>query len=289
MRNHPRGAAVYGIDIGKVRFDVVGLDERGAVLHRTKFRRDTLLAHFAAAPRALVGMEACPGSQWLARKLRDLGHDVRILPAQFVKPYVKSNKNDVRDAEAIAEAVTRPTMRSVEIRTPEQIDVQALHRVRDRMVSNRTRLISQMRAFCLDYGLPIREGAGAFKVDLARILADEENDLTPRSRQHLTDCSPRSPRIRHCCQAWTRWHCVPPCRASSSGTAPGLASMHLPLVPASPAVPSPARGSRQAHAGHSRSSRRRAFRAARRTVVCSGGLTARSFPSTWRAACRRSE
>lgn len=187
MRNHPRGAAVYGIDIGKVRFDVVGLDERGAVLHRTKFRRDTLLAHFAAAPRALVGMEACPGSQWLARKLRDLGHDVRILPAQFVKPYVKSNKNDVRDAEAIAEAVTRPTMRSVEIRSPEQIDVQALHRVRDRMVSNRTRLISQMRAFCLEYGLPIREGAGVFKVDLARILADEENDLTPRMRKLLAE------------------------------------------------------------------------------------------------------
>jgi len=181
MRNHPRGAAVYGIDIGKVRFDVVGLDERGAVLHRAKFRRDTLLAHFAAAPRALIGMEACPGSQWLARKLRDLGHDARILPAQFVKPYVKSNKNDARDAEA----VNRPTMRSVEVRTPEQIDVQALHRVRDRMVSNRTRLISQMRAFCLEYGLPIREGAGVFKVDLARILADEENDLTPRMRKLL--------------------------------------------------------------------------------------------------------
>jgi transposase len=81
MRNHPRGAAVYGIDIGKVRFDVVGLDDRGAVLHHAKFRRDTLLAHFAAAPKAVVGMEACPGSQWLARKLRDLGHDVRILPA----------------------------------------------------------------------------------------------------------------------------------------------------------------------------------------------------------------
>ena len=150
MRNHPRGAAVSGIDIGKMRFDVVGLDERGAVIHRAEFRRDSLLAHFAAAPRALVGMEACPGSQWLARKLRDLGHDVRILPAQFVKPYVKSNKNDARDAEAIAEAVTRPTMRPVEIRTPKQVDVQALRRVRDRMVSSRTRLISQMRAFCLE-------------------------------------------------------------------------------------------------------------------------------------------
>jgi transposase len=92
MRNRPRGAAIYGIDIGKHRFDVVGLDDAGAMIHRTKFRRDTLLAHFAMAPKALVGMEACPGSQWLARKLIELGHDVRIIPAQFVKPYVKSNR-----------------------------------------------------------------------------------------------------------------------------------------------------------------------------------------------------
>jgi transposase len=185
MRNHPRGAAVYGIDIGKVRFDVVAQDERGAIIQRAKFRRDTLLAHFAAAPKALVGMEACPGAQWLARKLRELGHDVRILPAQFVKPYVKSNKSDVRDAEAIAEAVTRPTMRSVEIRTTAQVDLQALHRVRDRMVSGRTRLICQMRAFCLEYGIPLREGAGVFKTDLARVLADEDSDLTPRMRALL--------------------------------------------------------------------------------------------------------
>jgi transposase len=185
MRNHPRGAAVYGIDIGKVRFDVVAQDERGAIIQRAKIRRDTLLAHFAAAPRALIGMEACPGAQWLARKLRELGHDVRTLPAQFVKPYVKSNKNDVRDAEAIAEAVTRPTMRSVEIRTTEQVDLQALHRVRDRMVSSRTRLICQMRAFCVEYGIPLREGAGVFKADLARVLADEDNDLTSRMRTLL--------------------------------------------------------------------------------------------------------
>jgi len=96
MRNRPRGAAIYGIDIGKHRFDIVGFDDTGAMIHRTKFRRDTLLAHFAMAPKALVGMEARPGSQWLARKLIELGHGVRIMPAQFVKPYVKSNKNDAQ-------------------------------------------------------------------------------------------------------------------------------------------------------------------------------------------------
>ena len=102
-----------------------------------------------------------------------------------MKPYVKSNKNDIIDAEAIAEAVTRPTMRFVAIRTPEQIDLQALHRVRDRMIAQRTRLISQMRAFCLEYGIAIHQGAGKFKADLPRVLADESNDLTPAMRHIL--------------------------------------------------------------------------------------------------------
>jgi len=102
-----------------------------------------------------------------------------LLPAQFVKPFVKSNKNDARDAEAIAEAVIRPTMRFVEIKPCEQIDLQALHRVRDRIVGNRTQLICQMRAFCLEYGIAIRPGTGAFMLDISRIITDETNDLTP--------------------------------------------------------------------------------------------------------------
>jgi transposase len=187
MRNRPRGAAIYGIDIGKHRFDVVGLDDAGAMIHRTKFRRDTLLAHFAMAPKALVGMEACPGSQWLARKLIELGHDVRIIPAQFVKPYVKSNKNDANDAAAVAEAVSRPTMRFVQIKRTDQVDTQALHRARDRMVAARTRLISQMRAFCLEYGIPLRLGAGVFKIDLPRAVADDTNELTRMMRDLLSD------------------------------------------------------------------------------------------------------
>src|SRR3954453_19604536 len=187
MRNQPLGAVVYGVDLGKTRFDVVGCDASGRPIQSVKFSRDTLFAFFAVAPKALIGMEACPGAQWMARKLRELGHTVRIIPAQFVKPFVKSNKNDARDAEAIAEAVTRPTMRFVEIKPTEQLDLQALHRIRDRIVANRTQLICQMRAFCLEYGLAIRQGTGAFKLDIARIIADDANDLTPAMRGLLTE------------------------------------------------------------------------------------------------------
>ena len=183
----PIGAAIYGIDLGKTRFDVVASDAGGKPIQRIKLTRHTILPFFEAAERALIGMEACPGAQWLARKLASMGHMVRIIPAQFVKPFVKSNKNDARDAEAIAEAVVRPTMRFVEIKAEAQVDVQALHRVRDRIVANRTQLICQMRAFCLEYGIAIRQGAGVFKTDIARIMTDENNDLTPTMRALLQE------------------------------------------------------------------------------------------------------
>ena len=187
IRNAPRDAAVYGVDLGKNLFHIVGLDNRGAVVQRVKFRRETLLAFFERAARAVIGMEACPGSQWLARKLLAMGHPVRIVPAQFVKPYVKSQKNDTVDAEAIAEAVTRPTMRFTQVRSTEQVDLQALHRIRDQLVTSRTRLINQVRAFCLEYGVAIRQGAGVFRLDLPRALADEGNDLTSAMRRMLAD------------------------------------------------------------------------------------------------------
>jgi transposase len=184
-RNKPKQAAVFGVDIGKNVFHVVGLDLTGAPIQRASFRRDTLLQFFERATPTIVGMEACPGSQWLARKIMAFGHKVRIVPAKFVKPYVKSNKNDIIDAEAIAEAVTRPTMRFVEIRSPEQVDLQALHRVRDQLMAQRTRVICQMRAFCLEYGIAIHQGAGKFKADFPKVLADESNDLTPAMRRLL--------------------------------------------------------------------------------------------------------
>jgi transposase len=183
MRTKPTpDPAAFGIDIGKKVFHVVALNSAGAVIQRAKFSRDTLMAFFDAAPKVLIGMEACPGSQWLARQLDAMGHDARIIPARFVKPYVKSNKTDTVDAAAIAEAVTRPTMRFVEVRTPEQVDLQALHRIRDRLVGQRTTLMNQARAFCLEYGLAMRVGAVGFHADVRRLLANAENDLTPAMR-----------------------------------------------------------------------------------------------------------
>src|SRR5215470_17760250 len=173
MRPKPIGIATYGVDIGKSNFHVVGLSDQGDAQFRRKLRRDALLQFFATVPAALVGMEACPGAQWLARKLVSFGHTVRIIPAQFVKPYIKSNKNDTIDAAAIAEAVTRPSMRFVVLKRTDQVDVQALHRVRDRLVYGRTRIISQMRAFLLEYGIPLRNGAGLFRHDFPRTLGDE--------------------------------------------------------------------------------------------------------------------
>lgn len=186
IRNRPRPAAVFGVDIGKNIYHVVGVDGDGAPIQRARFRKDTLLQFFERAEAAVVGMEACPGSQWLARKLSALGHEVRIVPAQFVKPYVKSNKNDDIDAAAIAEAVTRPTMRFVAIKEVHQCDVQALHRSRDWMVQSRTGLISQMRAFCFEHGIAIRQGAGVFKLDMPGIIADLSNDLSADMRELLS-------------------------------------------------------------------------------------------------------
>src|SRR5258708_8367635 len=133
-----------GIDIGKTVFNLVGLSMQGEVVVRKKFSRRQLL-HFTANLRVgLIGMEACGGSHFLARALREQGHEVRLIPAQYVKPFVKTNKNDYIDAEAIAEAVQRPTMRFVPIKTDDQLDLQALHRTRERCVARRTAVANQM-------------------------------------------------------------------------------------------------------------------------------------------------
>ncbi|MGR4897348.1 IS110 family transposase [Stenotrophomonas sp. LARHCG68] len=180
-----QSVSVYGIDIGKSLFHVAGLDRSGHVLLRTKFRRNALLQFFSNVPVSIIAMEACPGSQWLARKLAGYGHNAKIVPAQFVKPYVKSNKNDTVDAEAIAEAATRPTMRFVAPKRADQTDLQALHRARDGLVYQRTAMISQMRGLLLEYGIACRKGVGAFKLDMAEALGDAENDLTPAFRKLL--------------------------------------------------------------------------------------------------------
>src|SRR5918996_2206983 len=137
--------AVVGIDIGKNSFHIVGLDDRGAIVLRQKLSRGQVEQRLANMPTCLIGMEACVGAHHLSRQLPALGHDVKLIPAQFVKPFRKSQKNDFRDAEAIAEAVLRTTMRFVPTKTVEQLDLQALHRVRSRLVARRTSVSNQLR------------------------------------------------------------------------------------------------------------------------------------------------
>ena len=130
--------STIGIDLGKNSFHLVGLDQRGAIVLLLKCSRAQLERRLANIPRCLIGMEACSGAHYIGRQLAGLGHDVRLIPAQYVKPFLKGHKNDYRDAEAIAEAVQRPTMHFVAIKTPEHMDLLALHRVRSRLVSQRT-------------------------------------------------------------------------------------------------------------------------------------------------------
>ena len=174
-----------GIDIGKSSFHVVGLDQAGRPVYRHKFTRDRLLQFLARASPMIVGMEACPGSNWLARKAASFGHQVKIVPAQFVKPFVKSNKTDMVDAEAIAEAISRPTMRFTPPKTEAQLDLQALHRVRERLVSSKTSVINQVRAFLLECGITIPTGAAHFVRDMPGVLSDEQNGVTPAMRNLL--------------------------------------------------------------------------------------------------------
>ncbi len=183
-----------GIDIGKSTFHLVGLDGRGHPALKQKLTREKLMRFIANLPACLIGMESCPGSQHLARRFAEAGHTVRLMAAQFVKPYVKGNKSDFLDAEAIAEAVTRPTMRFVPIKTPDQQDLQALHRVRHGLIANRTMLINQIRAFLLEYGLPVARGVGQIRGALPGLLEDAENGLTDRMRTLL--CELREDRHR---------------------------------------------------------------------------------------------
>ena len=171
--------AVIGIDIGKNSFHIVGLDARGAIVLRQKWSRGQVQARFANMPPCLIGMEACVGAHHLSRKLQALGHDARVMPAKYVRPYSKGQKNDFRDAEAIAEAVQRPTMKFVATKTVEQLDLQALHRVRERLVSQRTGIINQIRAFLLERGVAVRQGR-FFRAELPRILATPPDVLSPR-------------------------------------------------------------------------------------------------------------
>src|SRR6266849_4052712 len=136
---------------------------------------------------SLIGMEACVGAHHLSRRLRMLGHDARLMPAKYVRPYSKGQKNDFRDAEAIAEAVQRPTMKFVATKTADQLDLEALHRVRERLVSQRTGIINQIRAFLLERGIAVRQGLRFLRAELAGILATRTDVLSPRMVRVIED------------------------------------------------------------------------------------------------------
>ena len=183
----PTAIAVIGIDIGKNSFHIVGLDSRGAIALRQKWTRSQVEVRLANMPPCLVGMEACVGAHHLSRKLKALGHDARLMPAKYVRPYSKGQKNDFRDAEAIAEAVQRPTMKFVATKTTDQLDLQALHRVRERLVSQRTGIINQIRAFLLERGIAVRQGQRFLRAELPRLLAMPPDVLSPRMARIVED------------------------------------------------------------------------------------------------------
>jgi Transposase and inactivated derivatives len=171
-----------GIDPGKTTFHLVALGDNGQILLRKKFTQKQLITFTANMQSSLIGMEACSGAHFLGRALRAQGHDVRLIPAQFVKPFVKSNKNDLVDAEAIAEAVNRSNMRFVPIKTDEQLDLQALHRVRDRLMQRRTSVINQIRAFLLERGIVFAKSPLRLKEAMPEVLENANENLTPRMR-----------------------------------------------------------------------------------------------------------
>src|SRR5215467_1332536 len=179
--------AVMGIDIGKNSFHVVGLDQRGAIVLRQRWSRSQVERRLANMPPCLVGMEACVGAHHLSRKLKGLGHDARLMPAKYVRPYSKGQKNDFGDAGAIAEAVQRPTMKFVATKTADQLDLQALHRVRERLVGQRTGIINQIRAFLLERGIAVRQGLRFLRAELPDILATRNDVLSPRMLRLVED------------------------------------------------------------------------------------------------------
>jgi transposase len=173
---------VLGIDIAKQIFHVVGMDDTGTMVLRKRFPRGALMPFIAQLSPVVIGMEACGGAHYWARRFREHGHTVKLMAPQFVKPYVKSNTHDMADAEAIGEAVTRPTMRFVPIKEGAQQDLQALHRIRERLVKARTALIHEMRGLLGEYGIVLPKGIAQFRQALLSTLEQEQAKLTELSR-----------------------------------------------------------------------------------------------------------
>jgi transposase len=172
---------ILGVDLGKNSCSVVGLDAAGGVVLRRRMRREGVVALATQLPGCIVALEACCGAHHLGRLLAARGHEVRLMSPEYVRPYVKAQKNDDRDAEAIAEAATRPTMRFVALKSEAQLDVQVLHRARDRLVGERTALTNQMRSILLERGIVVPQGRRKL-LDQLEALLTEADDASVGSR-----------------------------------------------------------------------------------------------------------
>ena len=172
-----------GLDIAKSVFHMYAVNHVGRYIKKKLLRRKQLLAYMANLEPCLIAMEACGGANYWAREFIALGHQVRLIAPQYVKPYVKGNKNDYNDAEAIAEAAQRPNMRFVPIKSVEQQDIQNFHRQRERLKKERTALVNQVRGLLAEYGVVINKGVAAVRKALPEILEDAENGLTPLTRE----------------------------------------------------------------------------------------------------------
>jgi transposase len=173
--------------VAKQVFQLQGVDERGHVVVQKRVSRGKLRETIAQLPSCVIGMEACGSAQYWAREFQQLGHTVKLSSPQFVKPSVKGNKNDSRDAEAICEAVARPHMRFVPLKTVESQDIQAIHRLRSRLIKERTALVNQVRGLLAERGIVIAQGITRLRRQLPVIVEDLENELTPLSREVMRE------------------------------------------------------------------------------------------------------
>lgn len=182
---NPEEIAVIGVDIGKETFHLVGFDQSGERVLRKKIKRLSLKSVFEELPRCVVSMEACMSAHFVSRMLRALGFEPRIIPAIYVKPFNKGQKNDYNDAEAIAEAALRPNLRTVSEKSQDQLDLQAMHRVRSRLVARRTAIINQIRAFLIEQGITVRAGRHRLQSSFEAILENRRDEISPRMRSTL--------------------------------------------------------------------------------------------------------
>ncbi|MCU7812895.1 MAG: IS110 family transposase [Candidatus Thiodiazotropha sp. (ex Notomyrtea botanica)] len=184
-------ATTIGIDLAKNVFQIHAADDLGKTAFVKRLSRKHFLPFFANLPPCLIGIEVCSSANYWARQLKVLGHDVHQISPQFVKPYVKTNKNDYNDAQAICEAVTQPDMPFVPSKSIEQQDIQAMHRIRMRLVRDRTALVNQTRGLLREYGVFLPVGIRPFREQLPQVLEDADNELTPLTREMIADQAQR--------------------------------------------------------------------------------------------------